>query len=369
MQLLGGLSPAEFLARHWQKRPLLIRAAFPGFTSPLDGDELAGLACDPDVESRIVVTESGPRYETLDGPFTADTFAEPRTTPWTLLVNDVDKHLPELAQWLEPFSFLPEWRLEDLMVSWASDGGSVGPHTDQYDVFLLQADGTRRWLVGEPGAEKDWLLEPGDMLYLPPGVRHHGVAVGACMTWSIGLRAPSVRELVSDFAERTVELIDPALRYRDPDLTPTENADGRLGDAAVARALAALDAAHAQGRERLPRWLGELVTAPKAWLHCVPPAIPLSRDALAERLEAGATLIRDPRSRLVWLEESGSLRLCVDGDSFEVAARLAPLLTTLCTKRELAERDLARYLDDDDAMAVLVRLYAGGQLLEADDDE
>ena len=368
MTLLGGLSPAEFLAQHWQKKPLLIRAAFPGFASPLDGDELAGLACDPDVESRIVVTEPGPRYTTLDGPFTAADFETARDEPWTLLVNDVDKHLPDLADYLEPFSFLPEWRLEDLMVSWAADGGSVGPHTDQYDVFLLQADGKRRWLVGDAGAEDDWLLEPGDMLYLPPGVRHHGIAVGACMTWSIGLRAPSVRELVSDFAERAVGIVGANERYRDPELTPAESADGRLGDAAIARALAALDDAHARGRAQFPRWFGELVTAPKAWLHCVPPAIPLSRDALAERLQDGATLVRDPRSRLAWLEEAGALRLCVDGDSFEVAARLAPLLVTLCTKRRLAEADLAGYLDDDDAMAVLVRLYAGGQLLEADDE-
>lgn len=367
MRLLGGLTPAEFLREYWQKRPLLVRGAFPGFASPLDGDELAGLACDPDVESRIVVTLPGPRYDTIDGPFTADTFAESRDTPWTLLVQDVDKHLPELAEWLEPFSFVPEWRLEDLMVSWASDRGSVGPHTDQYDVFLLQADGERRWLVGEAGAEHEWLLAPGDMLYLPPGIRHHGIAVGACMTWSIGLRAPSLRELVADFAERTAALVGDDERYRDPDLDPAEAADGRLADAALERALGALDDAHARGRAHAARWFGELVTAPKAWLHCVPPPIPLSREALAERVRAGAALARDPRSRLVWIEDAGTLRLCVDGDSFEVAAALRPLLVLLCTGHRFAADELSRYLDDDDAMAVLVRLYAGGQLLEADE--
>ena len=123
MPPLGAMSPADFLRDHWQKHPLVVRAAFPGFVSPLDGDELAGLACDPDIESRIVVTEPGPRYALREGPFTADDFADPPGHPWTLLVQDVDKHLPEFARWLEPFAFLPEWRLEDLMISWASDGG------------------------------------------------------------------------------------------------------------------------------------------------------------------------------------------------------------------------------------------------------
>lgn len=367
MAPLGDITPATFLRDYWQKKPLLIRGAFPDFDAPLDGDELAGLACDPDVESRIIVTEPGPNYLLREGPFTADDFAEAEAQPWTLLVQDVDKHLPEFAHFLDAFAFLPEWRLEDLMVSWASDGGSVGPHTDQYDVFLLQARGQRRWTVGVDEAN-EWVLKPGDMLYLPPGVPHWGVAVGECMTWSIGLRAPSVREMVTDFAERIGETIPETNRYRDPDTTEAEAADGRLSDAAIKRAADLLEAAHAAGRAQFPRWFGELVTAPKAWLHCVPPALPLSREALADALRAGTTLIRDPRSRLVWLPVDGALCLCVDGDSFETEPRLQPLVTLLCTQREFSQDTLAGYLDDDQAMALLVRLYTGGQLMELDDE-
>ncbi len=238
---------------------MLIRGALSGFDPPLDGDELAGLACDADVESRIVVTEPGPRYMLREGPFAAEDFAELGDRDWTLLVQDVDKQLPGLAPFLDRFAFIPSWRIDDLMISWAADGGSVGPHVDRYDVFLYQATGRRRWRVGKPddGAPHipdnelqiladfevtdEWLLEPGDMLYLPPGVPHWGVAEGPCITWSIGFRAPSAEDLFGNLFEYVTAGLTEADRYVDQDLAPDEADDGRLSLAAIDRARALFD--------------------------------------------------------------------------------------------------------------------------------
>lgn len=378
---LGGMTPAAFFRDHWQKRPLLVRNAIAGFESPLDGDELAGLACDPDVESRIVTSGPDGSYALRTGPFTGSDFDTLGARGWTLLVNDVDKYLPELSRILDRFSFIPGWRIDDLMVSWAAGGGSVGPHVDRYDVFLLQGMGRRRWQVGAPDHDPavrpdtdlavlkhfapvdEWLLEAGDMLYLPPGIPHHGIAEGACMTWSIGMRAPAQSELVADFADRIAQSLVDADRYADPDLDPSEAAGGRLSDAAIARARAALDSALARGDAAFPRWFGELVTAPKAWLHCVPPPAPMSRAELARRVRTGLGLVRDPRACLAWFPlPDGRLCLCVDGQSTDLPAALESLLCTLCGERAFPPGVLARYLDDDEAVALLAQLYAGGQL-------
>lgn len=378
---LGDLTPARFLAEHWQKRPLLVRGAFGDFDPPLDGDELAGLACDPDVESRIVVSEPGPRYMLREGPFEAEDFAALGDRDWTLLVQDVDKQLPELAPFLDRFSFIPSWRIDDLMISWAADGGSVGPHMDRYDVFLYQARGERHWRIGapDPGAPAlpdnelhiladfkvtdEWTLGPGDLLYLPPGVPHWGVAKGPCITWSIGFRAPAVDDIVAVVLQRLGEDV----RYSDPDLTLDEAADGRLSGAAVARARAALERELTGTGDGFARRFGELVTAPKPWLHCVPAPVPLTREALAERVAGGTTLTRDPRARMVWLVDDGPV-LCADGESLPVAAGLEPLLRLLCGSRAFPPDTLRRYLGDPDAMSLLTRLYAGGQIVEAPDE-
>ncbi len=379
MAPLGDISHSDFLANYWQRRPLLIRNAFPGFSNPLDGDELAGLACEEDIESRMVVTAPGPRYELRRGPFKEADFAGLGNTGWSLLVQDIDKQLDGFASFLDHFSFIPAWRMDDLMVSWAADGGSVGPHVDQYDVFLLQTEGRRRWRIGEPSAEpkflpdhelkvlaefavtEEWVLEPGDMLYLPPGIPHWGIAEGACMTWSVGFRAPSQQELVNDFADTLAEVVGSSLRYADADLGIDESAGGQISPAAVDRAAKLLDDAWMQGRNALPRWFGEMVTSPKAWVQCEPP------DRIAELGVHG--LQRDPRARLAWLPlpERG-LCLFADGNSMDVPTHLAPLLAWLCTDREFPLERLTRYLEDEDAREVLHWLLQGGQLVELNDE-
>jgi 50S ribosomal protein L16 3-hydroxylase len=227
--MLGGLALDHFLSDYWQRKPLLIRAAFPDFEPPLDGGELAGLALEAEVESRLISGRVGGTWTLRHGPFEEHDFLRAPEHDWTLLVQDVEKHVPECAWIIDAFACLPAWRLDDLMVSYAAPGGSVGPHVDAYDVFLLQGEGQRRWQIGEPGtgramahgalrqladfeARDEWLLGPGDMLYLPPGVPHYGVAETACTTWSIGLRALSLADLVSELAE----LVDEQPEHREP---------------------------------------------------------------------------------------------------------------------------------------------------------
>ena len=234
LQLLGGLTPKEFLSEYWHKKPLLIRNAIPEFTGLLSPEELAGLACEEEVQSRLVIkTNNG--WELEHGPFDERRFSKLPQTDWTLLVQEVNFHLNEAQSLIGRFNFIPHARLDDLMVSYAPHGGGVGPHFDSYDVFLLQGVGKRSWKIGENcdltlveeaplrilknfESEQEWILEAGDMLYLPPHVAHWGIAVGDCMTYSIGFRAPSEQELAVEFLSYVQEACQLEGRYKDPDL-------------------------------------------------------------------------------------------------------------------------------------------------------
>ena len=234
-----GMPPAQFLRDYWQKHPLLIRNAFPDFVPPIQPEDLAGLACEEGALSRLIRhDEARGRWQVKSGPLSEADFAKTGDANWTLLVQDVDKWDADVAALLEPFAFLPSWRLDDIMISYAEPGGGVGAHVDQYDVFLLQGLGQRHWAIStNPEAPRDfrpdvelkqlahfeptheWLLEQGDMLYLPPGVPHDGVAFGGpCMTFSIGMRAPSQAELTGDLADYLAERLHEDQRYADPDL-------------------------------------------------------------------------------------------------------------------------------------------------------
>jgi 50S ribosomal protein L16 3-hydroxylase len=254
-----GMPAKAFLRDYWQKRPLLVRGAFPDFRDPLTPNDLAGLACEELALARLVIHDSRrDRWTLRNGPFNDADFANLPTRDWTVLVQDVDKWDSDVADLPARFAFLPDWRIDDVMVSYAVDQGSVGAHVDQYDVFLLQGLGQRRWQIStDPRAPRDfrddvelkllrefaptheWTLRAGDMLYLPPGVPHHGVAVGECLTYSIGMRAPSQSELLIDFAESLADSLPEDLRFSDPDIEPS-NGDGEIDDAAFARVLRAM---------------------------------------------------------------------------------------------------------------------------------
>ena len=272
--LLGGLSPQEFLRRHWQKRPLLVRRAIPGFRGVIGRRALFALAARADVESRIVERRrSG--WETRHGPFKRVSL---KKTNSTILISGLNLHLPAADRLLRRFDFIPQARLDDVMVSYAAPGGGVGPHFDSYDVFLLQGPGRRLWrlararrfaLVPEAPlkliegfhAEEEYLLEPGDLLYLPPGWGHEGVALDPCFTCSIGFRAPRGAELAAAFLDHLHERGLPDAGYRDPGLLPAAN-PARVGADMVAFAEKHL------GRIRWTRtdvvnFLGRFLSTPK----------------------------------------------------------------------------------------------------------
>src|SRR3954465_2294311 len=217
--LLGGLTPREFLRRHWQKRPLFVRGALPRFSGVLSEPELRALAARDDVESRVV-ERRGPRYRTQHGPFAR---LRPQRRDWTLLVSGVNLHHVGADALLRRFSFVPQARLDDVMVSYATPGGGVGPHVDSYDVFLLQGRGRRRWTVWDRERKTfQYVVDRGDLLYLPPGWKHDGVAIDACYTYSIGFRAPRGNELAAAFLDWLHERGLPDARYRDPGLAPAQ---------------------------------------------------------------------------------------------------------------------------------------------------
>ncbi|MEC8437231.1 MAG: cupin domain-containing protein [Pseudomonadota bacterium] len=274
----GGAGADEFFQEYWQQKPLLIRQALPGYISPISPDELAGLALEEEVESRLVEGGSN-NWSLRHGPFTEQDFLDLPEQDWTLLVQAVDLWVPQVQQLLECFDFLPPWRLDDVMVSFACPGGSVGPHFDQYDVFLLQVEGTRRWNIGgycdgktplradcpmrvleSFSSQQEWLLEPGDMLYLPPGIAHWGVAESEGLTYSIGLRSPSIADLVGDLA---VELMAQGYdaHYRDPAMSQALSGPD-IAQAFVAQAKQQLWQA-IDNDDLIGDWFARFMTAPK----------------------------------------------------------------------------------------------------------
>lgn len=296
--LLGGISPRKFLEEYWQKKPLLIRAAIPGFAGLLSAEELAGLACEEDVQSRLV-TQRQKKWHVEQGPFEEARFLKLPEKDWTLLVQGVNHHLPEASALLQQFSFIPHARLDDLMVSYAPDGGGVGPHFDSYDVFLLQGEGKRLWRVSEQEdlalvdeaalrilenfqTEQEWLLEPGDMLYLPPHIAHWGIAVGECMTYSIGFRAPSTQELVHEFLSFLQERYMPEGMYADPDLELQKH-PAKIGTAMLDQVAGMLNNIR-WNKADVAEFLGRYLSEPKSHVMFDNPA-PVSESVFQKRLE------------------------------------------------------------------------------------
>jgi 50S ribosomal protein L16 3-hydroxylase len=379
-----GMPSAQFLRDYWQKRPLLIRNAFPGFVSPIEPEDLAGLACEEAALSRLVAHERGnDSWMVRHGPFDEALFPQLGDHDWTLLVQDVDKWDMDVAALLPAFGFLPRWRIDDIMVSFAATGGSVGAHVDQYDVFLLQAQGHRRWqidagtnpplafrddvelkLLRDFTPTHDWVLAPGDMLYLPPGVPHHGVALDPCLTFSVGMRAPSVAELLGDFVDTLAADADEALRYRDPDLSVPADPN-EIDEDAMRRVVDGLNALRMNDPERLGDWFGRFITlyrsageVPAA--ERAPPRIEVEWD-----LGHGATLLRHPWSRAVWRRVGKTGRLFVSGRVYALPVRDAQSLAAAATI------DGARYgaLSQAGRDAVIDLMAAGHYRLLVDEEE
>ncbi|MCA8504700.1 cupin domain-containing protein [Burkholderia multivorans] len=327
--LLGGLTPAQFMRRYWQKKPLLIRQAMPGVKPPVTRDALFDLAADYDAESRLI-THFRNKWQLAHGPFEPGSLPAVTRDAWTLLVQGLDLHVDAARALLDRFRFIPDARLDDLMISYATNGGGVGPHFDSYDVFLLQVEGRRRWRIGaqqdlslQPGVPlkilanfeptDEWVLEPGDMLYLPPHIAHDGVAEGECMTCSIGFRAPSAGELGAQFLYYLAErggLRDSGADdlYRDPK-QPAVAAPAELPPAMVERVAEIVDAIRWRKRD-VAEFLGCYLSEPKSNVVFEPPARPLSEAAFVAqasrrgvRLDRRAALLYNARSYFINGEE------------------------------------------------------------------
>jgi 50S ribosomal protein L16 3-hydroxylase len=371
----------SFLHLIWQRKPLLMRGALPDYRCPLSADELAGLACEEEIESRVVIDDDARPWQLVQGPLAPEFFDDLPTTRWTLLVQDVDKHVPAVAELLDYFTFLPDWRIDDVMISYAADGGSVGPHVDQYDVFLVQAEGRRRWSIDTrvpPDAplrddtelkilagfapEHEWVLEPGDVLYLPPGVAHWGIAEGPCMTCSVGFRAPSWREMLIDFCEYLIEREPGDAHYRDPTLSvQVSSAEISAGVLDAVEALLG-ELTHTDAAQRRA-WFGRLVTEPKPHLAPPPRGTPTPPARFHERLRASGTIRRHPWSRTAFAEmPDGRPVLFANGVEYPVPASCQGLLRTLAHAREMHFGYLEPWLEQPECLALLAWLYDAGVL-------
>ncbi|UCP00544.1 cupin domain-containing protein [Metapseudomonas lalkuanensis] len=382
LQLLGGLTAREFLRDYWQQKPLLIRQAIPGFESPISPDELAGLSLEEEVESRVVLEHGERPWEMRRGPFAEDTYQNLPERDWTLLVQAVDQFVPEVAELLEHFRFLPSWRIDDVMISYAAPGGGVGPHFDNYDVFLLQGHGRRRWKIGQmcdaesallPHADlriladfqqtDEWVLEPGDMLYLPPRLAHFGIAEDDCMTYSVGFRAPSAAEVLTHFTDFLAQFLPDEERYSDAGTAPASDPHEIQRDALDRLKLLLNE--HMSDERLLLTWFGQFMTEPR-YPELVAGTDVEEADFLSA-IEDGAVLIRNPSARLAWSEVDIGLVLFASGQSRLLPSSLRELLKLICAAEALHFDNLGQWLGDEDGRKLLLELIKQGSLEFADE--
>jgi len=367
------LDAVSFLKNYWQQSPLLMPQAFPDFQTPLPADELAGLSLEPGTSPRLIVRDDAGNFRLEHGPFEEQRFATLGRGDWSLLITDVEKHIPQLRGLLTAFSFLPSWRIDDVMISYAPDGSSVGAHVDEYDVFLLQASGQRQWLIEDTMREhvqstqgdlrlvedfkpnKDLLLSPGDMLYLPPGIAHHGIAVGDdCTTWSIGFRAQSTEELILKISELVAERLSASnklLRYRDPPLSPA--VCGELDADAITTFRSLWQTASDLNSEEFSNLLGTLLTQDGG----------INREdneaSISEVQGSGEEFDRHAFSELVWIGDGELVTLFADGDSYQCTRALA---ITLCGMQSPTLKS-SEWTDDENDQHVIRQLVSAGVLI------
>lgn len=342
-QLLGGLSPRQFIEEYWQKKPLLIRQAVPDFKGLITPEALFDLACDEDVESRYVRRHEG-QWTIAHGPQKRAALRG-RKSPWTVLVQGLNLWLPEADELLHRFHFIPQARLDDLMVSYAVDGGGVGPHFDNYDVFLLQGIGQRRWRIGDQADRslvedaplkilrdfqptQEWVLDAGDMLYLPPHWAHDGVAIGECMTYSIGFRSPSAQELGAGFLAWLEERLCLDGIYSDPDLAPQDNS-AEISTAMIDQVQDMISRIQWR-RDDVAAFLGSYLTEPKPHVFFEPPEPALSAARFRDAVKKSGFRL-DARTLLLMAEG----RFYLNGEALDIPASEHAVLAQLADQRHL----------------------------------
>jgi 50S ribosomal protein L16 3-hydroxylase len=370
---LGSLKLAEFLRRHWQKRPLLVRNALPECSRIAQRDAIFGLAAHEDLESRLV-ERRGRRWRVRHGPFDPRALARLPRSGWTLLVQGVETALPAARALLDRFSFIPHARLDDVMVSYAPAGGGVGPHFDDYDVFLVQGEGRRRWRVSRqrdlelvPGAPlkilrrfrpaREWVLGPGDLLYLPPRCAHDGVALrGGCVTFSVGFRAPAAQELGARFLDYLQDRLRLPGIYSDPGLKP-QRRPGRLGDDMVRGAGKFLQRIRWRDAD-VVRFLGCHLTEPKAHVMFARPRRPLPQHAFAAGVAHRGIRLAAP-TRMLFRGRT----LFINGEAIPAGAAAARLLSRLADRRSLPPQPRP----GREAAQLLYQWYRSGYIILGDE--
>lgn len=339
--LLGDLSPQKFLREYWQKKPLLVREALPGFRGVLPKLDILRLARDEDVESRLVTQQRG-KWSMQRGPLTNSQIKQLPKFNCTILVQDLNHYVRAGRELLREFSFIPYARLDDLMVSYALPGGGVGPHFDSYDVFLLQGMGERRWRISTQSdltlrpnlplkilknfiPEQEWVLQPGDMLYLPPNVAHEGIAVSECTTYSIGFRAPSAQELTFNFLNFLQDELQVAGMYADPDLR-SQSAPGEIS-AAMIRRVGKMLTKLRWDNAVCAQFLGSYLTEPKPNVFFDPPDHPLTLSGFRREVARHGIALAQ-KSRML----SHGIWTFINGERIETPAPAAALLRELCDR-------------------------------------
>ena len=328
---INNLSEQEFLSHFWQKKPLLIKQGFANFQDPLDANELAGLAMEESIESRIITNHKND-WQTHQGPF--EDFEKLTDENATLLVQAVDHWHSEAAQLLEPFRFIPNWRIDDLMISYSTPNGGVGPHLDQYDVFIIQGEGKRHWRVGLPDptlkqfaqnkkllqveafeAVIDCILEPGDILYIPPGCPHEGYAVENALNYSVGFRAPNQQDLLSSFADHIIDTESGQKRYTDHNIT-LRKSKGELTNLEVDK-VKTLMAALLENDDLFKQWLGSTLSQPKHEMDLAPVEPPFTSEQISDDLSnEEAVFERLGGTRAIYQQLDTEVLLSVNGENY-----------------------------------------------------
>ena len=368
----ANFSVNRFLAEYWQRKPLLIKCALPDFCDPLSPEELAGLACEAEVESRLVSTRRG-QYQLRTSPFNESDFTRLPRHNWTLLVQAVDQFVPEVKALLRAVDFIPSWRVDDVMISYATKGGGVGPHFDYYDVFLVQGQGSRTWRIGQQcnaGDEQlttsglkllpvfessaEYNMAPGDVLYVPPGLAHWGIAETDSLCYSLGFRAPSVSDLLLGFTDTLVDNLAPDQRFRDSRLSASDVA-GEITPTAMQSVRHLLNQALADD-EALLKWFGGMQTEPR-----YPDLIvPRPKATIGHATQFSPA----PASRFAWHEQEKTLLLFVNGQTMALKnqATMRQLLPLLCRHGEPFEARV--FLRSKASRELLEQLLKTGALLK-----
>lgn len=377
--MIQNLDINNFLKNYWQKKPLLIRAAFPNYRSPISAEELAGLACEDFVESRIITeNKTIPKWSLENGPFPETRFSDLPKSHWTLLIQGLNKLFPEFDDLLHEFDFIPSWRIDDLMASYAAPEGSVGPHIDQYDVFLLQASGQRKWMISEEPidndnfesdlplkiiksfkAESEWILDAGDMLYLPPNVAHYGIGLDDCMTFSIGFRAPSHAELLSSYIDEHLTSLTDDLRYQDSDLTATRR-NGEITDDTIDK-IQTLLLSHFNDKSKIKNWFGCFITE---YLNDNDEVIlsNLSPDEFLSQFKEFIMLRRPASIRANYILNSESISLYINGEIFNPSLNTKDLAMIICDQHIIQYSEIEKYLTEEQNIIFLCSLFNSGYL-------